>query len=300
MYKDEFGFLNSSYKIAFQYGIIKPHPDFDNNLKNLNKYLNRDGFIYPPNVNDYHVNMETYERIKIENTERPAQLFKIEPSHTIEIYDPIYIDECRKWDSYFIIQLLAFIEGIRLQFSEWWFDGRIPIKSQNNFKLFPNLLEDFISHSYRKWRELNSEHKKWFINILFMHNKSTAYTWDWEKFMINYTVFDGIFRLYTEKNNIKKRIKHEDKLLYVCKTYSIPINQEFIKNIYSLRNDLFHQAIWDGGLPTSSEDKYKGYYQHANLRRLNIRAILALLEYNSPFIQTPWWYINHLLFEKPG
>ena len=141
------------------------------------------------------INLSTLERTKIENTERPAELFKIPPSHTIEIFEPIFIEECRKWDSNFIIQLLAFIKGVRLQFSEWWFEGRIPIKSQNNFNfVYPNLLDEFIFRSYTKWRELNFEYQKWFINILFMHNKGTSYTWDWEKFMINYTVFDGIFK----------------------------------------------------------------------------------------------------------
>jgi len=299
MYNDEFGFLNSSNQIDFKYGIIKAHPEIEQNTFSIRKYLNRDGFIYPPIVCDYNIDLSTLERIEIENSERPAELFKIPPSHTIEIFDPIFSEDCRKWDANFIIQLLAFIEGVRLQFSEWWFDGRIPMKSQNNFKLYPNLLEDFISHSYGKWRDLNSEHKKWFINILFMHNKGTAYTWDWEKFMINYTVFDGIYKLYESINNINNKPSHKDRIYTILKVFSIPIHEEFIKNIYFLRNDLFHQAIWDGGLPSSSEDKYKGYNQQANLRRLNIRAIIALLEFKTPFVKTPWWYINHLLFDRP-
>ena len=299
MYKDEFGYLNYAQKIDFIHGVITPLPEFEQNYLLISKNLNKDGFIYPPAVNDYSINWETYEKTKIENTEKPAELFKIAPSHSIEIFDPIYVAECRKWDSNFIIQLLAFIKGVRLQFSEWWFDGRIPIVSQNNFGLYPKLLEQFVIQSYNRWRKFDTEYQKWFINILFMHNKSISYTWDWEKFMVNYTVFDGIYRLYTEINSIKKiRIKHEDRLLYVCKALNIPVHEEYIKNIYSLRNDLFHQAIWDGGLPTSSEDKYKGYYQHNNLRRLNIRAIIALLEFETEFIQTPWWFINKLIFDR--
>ena len=53
MYKDEFGFLDYSNQLDFRLGIIKPHHNYEQNTLSIRKYLNRDGFIYPPPMDDY-------------------------------------------------------------------------------------------------------------------------------------------------------------------------------------------------------------------------------------------------------
>jgi hypothetical protein len=297
MVEDQFGFLDYNDAIIFENGIIEPISNFKENLKWINKYLNKDGFIYPPIVSDYHLDISFNKKEEIPNTDRPALLHKIPPSHQIRVHHPMFNPEYRKWDLNFIIQLLAFIKGVRLQFSEWWFDGRVPIKNINNLSISPSVLSEFLSHSYNKWRELEELYKKWFINILFMHNRTSTYEWDWEKFMMNYTVFDGSFKLFATINKIKNKIKHEERFKVLFDFYGIPYHEEYINQIIFLRNDLFHQTIWDGGLPTAAEDKYKGFYHHLSLMKINLRIIPAILGYQTNFIKMPWWSVHSVVFD---
>ena len=147
-----------------------------------------------------------------------------------------------------------------------------------------------------------------------MHNLSSKYEWDWEKFMMNYTVFDGSFKLFASMNKIKDRIKtilppgnkqggrkdrikHEERFKVLFELYGIPYHEEYINQIIFLRNDLFHQTIWDGGLPTSAEDKYNGFYHHLSLKKINLRIITAILGYQTDFIKEPWWSIHRVVFD---
>jgi len=297
MVEDQFGFLDYKEEIIFENGIIEPIPNFEKNLKWINKYLNKDGFIYPPIEKKYKIDLSSNRAEDIPNTDKPALLHKILPSHQIKVSNPIFKVEYRKWDLNFIIQLLAFIKGVRLQFSEWWFDGRVPIKNTNNLFISPSVLNEFLSHSYNKWRHLDETYKKWFINILFMHNRTPTYEWDWEKFMMNYTVFDGSFKLFASINKKKERVKHEERFKVIFDFYGIPYHEEYINQIIFLRNDLFHQTIWDGGLPTAPEETYKGFYHHLSLKKINLRIITAILGYQTDFIKMPWWSIHSVVFD---
>ncbi|MGB8318910.1 MAG: hypothetical protein WCE54_12340 [Ignavibacteriaceae bacterium] len=297
MIQNQFGFLDYKNSIVFENGIIEPIPKFDENFEWIKNYLNKDGFIYPPIAMNYRIDFSSNKREEIPNTEKPALLHKIPPSHNIMIDNPIYSVEYRKWDLNFIIQMLAFIKGVRLQFAEWWFDGRVAIKNTNNLSINASTLNEFISHSYKKWKDLDEPYKKWFINILFMHNRTSVYEWDWEKFMMNYTVFDGSFKLFAAINKIKNRIKHEERFKVLFDFYEIPYHEEYINQIIFLRNDLFHQTIWDGGLPTASEDKYKGFYHEISLKNINLRIITAIIGYKTNFIKTPWWSVHRVAFD---
>ena len=130
-----------------------------------------------------------------------------------------------------------------------------------------------------------------------MHNRTSTYEWDWEKFMMNYTVFDGSFKLFASINKIKNKIKHEERFKVLFDFYGIPYHEEYINQIIFLRNDLFHQTIWDGGLPTAPEDIYKGFYHHSSLKKINLRVITAILGYHTNFIKMPWWSIHSVVFD---
>jgi hypothetical protein len=75
------------------------------------------------------------------------------------------------------------------------------------------------------------------------------------------------------------------------------IANQSIEEIVRLRNDLFHESLWDKGQPCSVASS-TGFQQEFNLRHINQRIIPALLGYNTNYINTPWWTRYPMEFKK--
>ena len=131
-YKDKIGFLSYEKTIQFSHGWICPVNSFDDACEYVNKNANKDGFFYPPIIETYKQRhdviegkLHTFEDL-VPKTKRPAHLFKMPASHEIQIIYPSNKSNSKQGDGLFITYLIAFIFGIRLQFHDWWFDGRVP------------------------------------------------------------------------------------------------------------------------------------------------------------------------------
>lgn len=285
---DYFGFLNYYHSIIFEDVRIVPAITFKKNQNWINEYLNKDGFIYAPLINEVEINLSGEKKRVIPNTEKPALLHKIPFSHSINVNKPIYKHNLRKWDYGFLINVLAFVLGTRVQFYNWWFDGRIQIENKEGISISPSSLPEFLSTVYETWKSWEEINKERIMNLLVMHNRIPQYEWDFERFLFNYIVFDGAFGI-AEKVYKCKATNHKKRFYSIIEKFDMYPNQEYINDIYNLRNDLFHDAIWDGGLPNTVTDKYKGWQKEIALRKLNIRIIIALLNYKTKFISTPWW-----------
>lgn len=296
--KDKFGLLEFENSLISDFFKIEPMENYVEIIKHIKEITNLDGFIYPPTEHRIELDMTTMKQKRvIPNTDRPALLHRLPASHNIELYNPPYANDLRKWDLNLIIQLLAFIKGVQLQFYDWWFVGRIPIKSTNNFYVSPAIVNEFIIHCYDEWLQWKEHQRQWIINLLYMHARAPSYNWDWEKFMLNYMVFDGIYKLASELHKCKTVSTHKDRFYILIEKFGLVQKKEYIEQIYALRNELFHQAIWDGGLPNSSEGKYMGWAHHETLRKLNVRLITALFGFKTKFIQTPWFSIHSTVFD---
>ena len=79
-------------------------------------------------------------------------------------------------------------------------------------------------------------------------------------------VFDGAYKLASEIYNCKAK-HHRDRFTVLIEKFGLAQNDEYVEQIYNLRNELFHQSIWDGGSACSSEDKYKGWAHESTLRK---------------------------------
>lgn len=88
---------------------------------------------------------------EIPKTERPAHLRPVLASHELRLSDLVIAEDLRKGPGAFIIYLLAYLFGTRLQFHDWLFDGRIPIRSTHNIHFTKATAENFLSHCYRAW-----------------------------------------------------------------------------------------------------------------------------------------------------
>lgn len=192
------------------------------------------------------------------------------------------------------MNLAAYLFGFRVHFHDWPFDGRVPIKRTHKIGISPDRISDFFSHSYRTWKTWDKKQKKLFINILYMNSRSPSYEWDWERFTINYMVFDALYKsaniLYGLKIN-----GHKNRLYEMCKHFKLVVKNNELDQIYNLRNELFHESLWDGSQPGKTAS-VSAFIQPDNLRRLNQRLIAAVLGYKTEYIKSTWTTFGNFSF----
>lgn len=275
---DKFGFMPERWSLFFDEYEIIPVDDYDEVKKCIDEYTNKDGFYYPPLV----------------HTERPEHLYKLSPSHVIKIKRTIEpLEQLRKGPTGFIIHLLAYLFGRRFQFYDWWFDGRIPMRNHHNVLFTEKDMQDFVQHSFSKWKTWRPNKQKLFTNLLFMHSRAISYEWDWERFMVEYMVLDGCWNFRYGKANYS----HSDRLKKILSDLGMQIYEDKIKRIVKLRNDLFHETLWDKGQPCSAagDEAFTSYY---DMMRINQRLFVALLEYSTNYIYTDWRCLGRWSFKS--
>jgi hypothetical protein len=302
--RDYFGFLPYRWTIEFDGGKISPIPEFEENATWIDKYTNEDGFLYPPIEHRVEVDPGTMKPWKeIPRTGRAAHLHRVPPSHELCLFEPGKSEEVRKGPESVIIQLLAYLFGVRLQFYDWWVDSRLPITERartHGIRFTAKTAEGFLSHCYKTWKSWGEGEQKLITNVLFMHTRAPSYEWDWERFTIEYMVLDACWRLATQLSKIQPKdyVPHGKRIEVLCQEFRIPSREDLIKDIVYLRNDLFHETLWDGRQPGTAVSS-DSFILPDHLRRLNQRLIMALLGYKTPYIQTKWWFLGNYSFDQP-
>jgi hypothetical protein len=272
--------------LSFDGVVIEPIENYADGLNYINQYGCEDGYIYPPQIHTKSTDIETGETVDVPNSTRPAQMYLLPASHSIYIQNPISVEKLRFEDAGLIVHLLAFFFGTRLQFSDWMFDGRVPIKSANSFSYAEATPQRFFSSVYQAWKNWTPELRKRYINILYVHGKAKCCEQDWESFLYQYMVFDAIYKFYILSGGMEIN-GHKKRLTGLCENYGIPHHVDHINEIYKLRNELFHEALWNGNTPGFS---LGSEYQSAQwLERLNSKLIVAIAGYTNDFVKTGWW-----------
>ena len=292
---DFFGFLPVNRIIKWNSGKAIPLSNLEGIIPEVREQINDDGFIYPPVSETYTTNLmdKDGKTIPIEkaawrikpNTRRPALLHKLPVSHKIELNKSYNSGSFRGEDGGFLMHFIGYLFGYRLQFEDWWHDGRIYMKGRRWSQVEEGVEFDLISTGYESWFGWNISEQTRFTNILFMHCRSDTYEWDWERFNINYMVFDTCYKMTQEIRGLPY-CRHSERFNVLFDHYSIQKKEDEIQQIVSLRNDLLHETRWDGGQPCSAGSN--GYHQAYNLKRINDRLILAIAGCNTAFIHSSW------------
>jgi len=177
MILDKFGFLFFDDQLSFHSFLIKPVDNYKELAKEVEKYVNQDGFIYPPM--SHKVKLEAISGRVVEEipkTHRPVVLHRLPASHYIILENSKNRNITREGLLGLILHSLAYMFGTRLQFYDWWFDSRIPVKvTTHNINFDKNDLEHFLDHTLNKWKSWDSKNQKLFITILYMLSKSACY-----------------------------------------------------------------------------------------------------------------------------
>ena len=293
--KDLIGFLPRKISIEFDGGRFRALDSFDEVAKHLRLRTNRDGYVYPPQTVSVVASQVADGRLlqdnekkweEVPNSERPALLHRLPASHELSISNPPVGLIFRESDGAFLMHLASYLFGVRLQFHDWWFDGRVPVVSTHNIFVTPQGANNFFSHSYNTWKNWEPDHRYLFTNILYMNSRSPSYEWDWEQFIIDYMVLDSCYhissKLYKIKgNNDIRQIKN------MCDHFGLATDDSSIRIIVRLRHNLFHKALWDGSHPCTAIPA-DAWRQVNMLRNLNQRLIAAIIRFDTEYINIPW------------
>ncbi len=296
----EFGFLQIPLKGSFSGVHITPLPDHKERLASLNQHSNQDGYFYPPQVSTYEIDLFTHKRRKkVKRTTRPASVYHLPASHQVLIDTPVSPVGNSFEDEALIIHLLAYVYGTRLQFAEWRFDGRVPIKPVHNISITEQTCLNFLKHTYAWWRDLTADQRTRFVNILYVHTRARSLEWEWDAFIHQYMTFDALFRLHTEIRPSKSKISHKKRFAVICSEYGIRSNPGLIDKIYLARNELFHEAMWTRSTIGFDSDDKDAFYLPYHLARLNARIICSMVGYRNEYVGSVWWAMGTFLFDTP-
>ena len=292
----KFGFLPIDRTISFSGGAFSLREDFNEVLAVVRSATNADGFVYPPLEKQMRgeprilagqlLPEDQWDWKEVLGTERPAHLHQLPVSHELRLKQAPIDNDLRRNDGAFLMYLAGYLYGYRLQFHDWWFDGRVNMKKSHNILVGDDKAADFFSKSYSVWKNWSVETRRHFTNILYMTSRLELYEWDWEKFMIAYMVFDACYNQAKGLGQVEKTI-HKFRIDAMCERYSLQCNSSLSNEIVRLRNALFHEALWDGGQPCSSGGQRSFCYTEF-LRGINHRLIPAILGYSTEYIGSRW------------
>jgi len=289
-FKCEFGFLKRPIEGNFEGGSLSLLADHSKAVEWFVEASNLDGFFYPPEMATYTLDHRTMKKKKkVERSERPASVFHLPPSHVLAIESAIDESNEKRADAAFIIYLLGYVYGTRLQFPDWGFDCRVPEKPTNNIYIADKTCLHFVGHAYQFWRCQTENVRTRLTNILYVLARARCLQWDWESFFQQYMVFDAIWKLHTTLNpQAKSDVSHKGRFAEMISHYGLFPNPDLVTKIYGARNNLFHEALWVGatiGFGCSNQDAY--YYPY-HLGRLNSRLICGVLNYQNKSSKSTW------------
>lgn len=293
---DRFGILRYERPLRFADLVVRPLDDYPDVITWLDKRQHKDGFLYPPRSREVELDPATRPRREIPNTRRPAALWRPRASHALEVRTSLDRDAFRRDAGLFVIHLLAYLLGTRLQFADWWFDCRVSTKPAADILNPGQVAEPFLARAYATWRGWSRPDRDAMTHVLFMHSLVPGYERIWERFTFEYMVFDGLYALAAPRSGRPPLGRHRERIERLCDRLAIPVDPEMALKIVCLRNDLFHQVSFGGAGPSFSGHG-AAYVPTLRLRDLNRRIFAALLGWDSPFVHTPWWVLDRVPFD---
>src|SRR5580765_5951796 len=150
-----FGFLASDWSFRFAGCSIEPLPDFAERWGAVQPDVNpQDGFVYPPTEKTVTYPVDRPDQKKtVEGTRRTRLLWSLPASHVLRLPSR-KVRDVEQEDVWFLVNLLAYLFGVRLKPEAWSFDGRVAVRlhRRHNVHFSREAAQHFISESYATWR----------------------------------------------------------------------------------------------------------------------------------------------------
>ncbi|WP_321365948.1 hypothetical protein [uncultured Desulfuromusa sp.] len=280
---DYFGFLPIAENIKFSSGQIVASPEITSIIEKTHKLACQDGFIYPPLLHGADVT-SGYDPQKSSDIFPPIFYCHVPTTHSLEFVRPLEsMQDARRSLSGFIIHFLGFLYGYRIQFYDWWFDGRIQVKSTCT-QIQPRSTQAaaILDKAIKTWLQWGPRKQQIATNILYLHSKTPSYKSDWERFQTEYQIIDAICFLANVSNH-----SHSQRIKKLCEKYSIIVDNEKFEAVKTLRNDLFHEALWEKGM-LGDIGSHTSINSPNWLHKISKRAIFAVLGINGKYVESDW------------
>ena len=288
-YQDFFGYLPLERSLVLSFGSVEPLPELPGVVKWIEKYANIDGYFYADGIHTRrsHDGGKTFKRVP--KSTRPALLHRLPATHKLEL--PTHPDDreaARYGIAGFVMHMAAFLYGRRCHFYDWWLDGRMSLKSTCDYH--EPRLEDAI-HCFETgaatWSSWPTRQKTVALNALFLKTRTHSRELEWERFQAEYQVFDALYAIGRDLGMVP-RVPHAERIPAMCDQFGIPWDQSRVDTIVRLRNDLLHEALWDGRMPGEARGN-EAFYSSFWLDHLTRRLALRLLGVRGTYPQSAWW-----------
>ena len=295
MFETKFGFLPEPHTVRAAGILVEPLADFDVTKSAVMSSLNPDGFLYPPQTWTVTVKRTSDgdEEEMIPHSRRPAHLYVLPSTHKLMISQPVSSD-VMNGDASFVVHLLSYLWGFRLQIDGWHVDGRISIKRPTHHVIVGQArATTFLQSAYSKWCAKSTELRAQLSTLLYLHAKAPSYEWTWEEFFFEYVATDALFAICKEEKMFAKPVGHADRIQAMADSLGVwcprtaPVNE-----IVRMRNSLFHQGIWANERPGYNITNEEWDRSH-ELRALNQRLIAAYLGGSTEYTMSPWINWRH-------
>lgn len=281
-YQDQFGFLPKEVDFEFSCGEVRPRKEHDQVVEKWKAYALRDKRIYPPKP--------------------PYLLLGLPWTHYLSLSGVGEDQESlRRGIGGFLIQLLGFLYGYRVQFHHWWIDGRVSTVSEAPYFVHPSCpIPACVDKALETWLAWDDTTQRVIANALYLFLRTDIYEFMWERFAAEYMVYDAAFKVASNsgliRGLIKTRIKHEERFKKMAQLFNLsePPPNEWGKDwntfFSDLRNDLLHEVRWDGNNMMGTPGNTNAEMAPRFLHELTRRHLLAVLGIKGPYLQTAWWH----------
>ena len=258
-------------------------------ITSVGEYTHPDGNVYPPVVHTVE-GIPGGEFTKVPRSERPAFIWRLPATHTVRLDTSSAEVDARYAESGFLIHFLALLVGFRMQFHDWWIDGRGDLQGTTDYWP-PNerQLSVACKRALGVWRAWPDKSKRIATNALYLHSRIDAYEAEWERFQIAFQVVDVTYRIAVDIGRIPPRRvprRHADRLALLCDQLGLATNSDKCDRLVELRNGLLHEALWDGGMPGAVVTQ-DAFYSSRWLEKLGRRALFAVLGLGGAYIASP-------------
>ena len=297
----EFGFLSEPTSANFGAWRIEPLDDFGRTLEEWNQLSDPQGWVLPPIIEQVKVKRIS-KGVDVEdivpNTRRSADSWRVPPSHSLifEGGEPPAQDPTKPGEPYFIVQCLGAIRGCELQLSNWWVSGKKRLRPQSFLLPVGDALNHCLSMAYA-WYDKQDDHCRRVVSSsLFIHSHSESYEFDWERFLWQYTAFEGCFHL-AKKVHRMKGVGNRFQVFadYFC----LQSEPEQFKLFSRIRNELVHEAMWGNQVPGFGGDG-QPWNQTIYLSNFTTLSLLAVMGVETPSLHVNWNTRSRMALEAPS
>lgn len=288
----DFGFLPTHLGFQTKEWIVEPLIDYNDRSLWLKSQTAHDGFLYPPNSRRANSDGQPLDEPSI-----PSNLFKVPTSHRIKRADGSAFERSLDSESLFLTQCLGLIYDQRVTFEHWWLDKRVRYPSGTWGDVFYHVADDYLEILLKNWRSFDTADRSMITRLIMMHLRNDAYRWDFERFTFSFSIIDGLFRVARNLGLVSEEGTHGDRLKKLMTLTGVTYDEDKVRLIVEIRNNLIHEVKWDQGHPLSVTGN-DGLQCSLWLPRLNQRLLIGLLGYRNKWVNSAWWCSGRFYFDR--